>query len=266
MPIKPVTLQTLRKYKQENEKFAVLTSYDATFAHVVSSAGVEMILVGDSLGMILQGHDSTIPVTIDDIAYHTRCVAAGNQGAMIMADLPFGGAISTQETLEQSVQLMRAGAHIIKIEGGAWLVETFKEMKRCGIPVCAHLGLTPQYVNAFGGYKIQGKEKSQADVIFEGAVELDQAGADMLLLECVPSGLGTRITEAVEAPVIGIGAGPKTDAQVLVAHDMLNLTQGRKARFVQDFMTGYDDGVSGAITRYVHAVKTGEYPKPEHEY
>ncbi len=261
-----VTLTTLNKLKQTGEKIVCLTAYDATFAHLESQAGVEVILVGDSLGMVLQGQDSTLPVTVDDMAYHTRAVSRGNAGAFIMADLPFMTYATQDQAIASSAELMRAGAHMVKIEGGGWLAPTVTTLTRNGVPVCVHLGLTPQTVNVLGGYKVQGREAAQARALVEDAMALEAAGASMLLLECVPSALADEITRAVRVPVIGIGAGSGTDGQVLVVHDLLGLSiSGRLPRFVKNFMIGAPD-VQSAVKAYVEAVKRVEFPAAEHEF
>lgn len=254
-----ITLHTLTKLKQSGEKFSVLTAYDATFAHIISSVGVEMILVGDSLGMVLQGHDSTLPVTLDEMVYHTAAVARGNKGSMIMADLPFMSYATDEQCMQSAGKLMQAGAHIIKIEGGAWLDQSIRLLADRGVPVCAHLGLTPQAVNKLGGYRVQGKDSASAQQMIEDARHLEQAGASMLLLECVPSILGAEISRNVDIPVIGIGAGPDTDAQVLVMHDMLGITPGRRPRFSRNFMEGAKS-IEDAFRRYHTAVKDGSFP------
>ncbi|MEH6800404.1 MAG: 3-methyl-2-oxobutanoate hydroxymethyltransferase [Halopseudomonas sabulinigri] len=261
-----VNLTTLNKLKQNGEKIVCLTAYDATFAHVESVAGVEVILVGDSLGMVLQGHDSTLPVSVADMAYHTQAVKRGNRGALIMADLPFMAYATLHDALRNSAQLMQAGAHMVKLEGAGWLAENVSMLSRNGIPVCAHLGLTPQTVNILGGYKVQGREEAQAKALLDDAVALEAAGASMLLLECVPSTLACQITAAVSIPVIGIGAGSGTDGQVLVMHDLLGLSiSGRLPRFVKNFMIGQAD-IASAISAYVKAVKQVEFPAAEHEF
>ncbi|SFR83202.1 ketopantoate hydroxymethyltransferase [Marinobacter daqiaonensis] len=260
-----VTINTLRDYKEKGEAFAVLTAYDAAFAQVVSEAGVDAILIGDSLGMVLQGKDSTLPVTMDDICYHTRSVAAGNRGALIMADMPFMSYGTIPDALENAARLMRAGAHMVKLEGTDWMKDTITALSERGVPVCAHLGLTPQFVNKFGGYKVQGREEKQAELMIEHASELVAAGADVILLECVPAPLAARITQAVQAPVIGIGAGRDTDGQVLVLHDMLGIPEGRKAKFVKNFL---EEGgsIPGAIKAYVKAVRERTFPSEEHTF
>ena len=261
---KPVTLATLAKMKASGEKFTVLTTYDASFATLLSRCGVDVILVGDSLGMVLQGHDSTLPVSIDDMCYHVACVKRGNESTLIMADLPFMGTATIERCLDWSGRLMAAGAHMVKIEGGGWLADTIVALKRSGIPVCAHLGLTPQSVNAFGGYKVQGRDDAQAQAIIADARALEAAGADALLFECIPRALTGRIMAAVSIPVIGIGAAPECDGQVLVLHDILGVSPGKPARFVKNFLAGRTDGVAGAVCAYVAAVKSGEFPAAEH--
>lgn len=261
-----VTLTTLQGLKQSGEKIAMLTSYDATFAHTASLAGAEMLLIGDSLGMVLQGHDSTLPVTVEDMAYHTAAVKRGNKGALIVTDLPFESGTSLDQLLRDSVKVMQAGAHMVKLEGGAWLAEPIIRLAQLGIPVCAHLGLTPQAVNLFGGFKVQGRQEAQARQLRADAIALEQAGAAVLLLECVPSALAKEITEAVKIPVIGIGAGAGTDGQVLVMHDMLGLSlSGRSPKFVKNFLEGQPD-IQSAFAAYVKAVKDGTFPGPEHGF
>lgn len=260
-----VTLHTLAARKQAGEKFAVLTAYDATFAHQVSRAGIEMILVGDSLGMVLQGHDSTLPVSLDDMAYHTACVARGNQGAMIMADLPFMSYATPEQAMASSATLMSAGAQIVKLEGGSWLCETVSLLAERGIPVCAHLGLTPQAVNKLGGYRIQGRSQESALAMIEDARRLEAAGASLLLLECVPSVLAQEITLNANVPVIGIGAGPHTDAQVLVLQDILGITAGRTPRFVKNFLAE-SDSIEDALRLYGEQVRDGRFPTAEHGF
>lgn len=260
-----VTLTTLREQKRSGEKIAMLTCYDATFARAASAAGVEMLLVGDSLGMVLQGHSSTLPVSLDEMAYHTACVQRGNRGAMLVTDMPFMANATLEKTLHSAARLMQAGAQMVKLEGAAWLAESIEHLARHGVPVCAHLGLTPQSVNLFGGYKVQGRGEDQAQRMIDDAQALERAGAAMLLVECIPSELAARLTASVGIPVIGIGAGPSTDGQVLVLHDMLGLSLGRTPRFVRNFMAGQPD-IPAALAEYVRAVKQGEFPAPEHGF
>lgn len=261
-----VTLTTLQSLKQSGEKIAMLTCYDATFAQTACQAGVDVLLVGDSLGMVLQGHDSTLPVTVAEMAYHTASVKRGNQGALILADLPFMAYATIEQTLNNSAALMQAGAHMVKLEGAAWLAEPIRHLAERGVPVCAHLGLTPQAVNILGGYKVQGRQEAQARQMRADAMALEQAGAAMLLLECVPSELAAEITNAVGIPVIGIGAGSATDGQVLVLHDMLGLSlTGRVPKFVKNFMQGQPD-IHSALVAYVEAVKQVSFPGSEHGF
>lgn len=260
-----VTLQTLSAYKKTGEKFAVLTAYDASFAQLISEAGVEMLLVGDSLGMVLQGHETTLPVTVEQMVYHTQLVARGNQNAMVMADMPFMSYSSVETAMSNAALLMQAGANILKLEGGRWLVPTVAALAERGVPVCAHLGLTPQTVNQLGGYRVQGRDEQSAQQMIDDACALVEAGASVLLLECVPTHVAAALTRAVDVPVIGIGAGPDTDAQVLVLHDILNVTPGRKARFVKNYLAGAND-IQGAVSQFVAEVKQGQYPGPEHSF
>ncbi len=261
-----ITLTTLLKLKQRGEKIAMLTCYDATFAATACDAGVEILLIGDSLGMVLQGHDSTLPVTIDDMAYHTAAVKRGNKGALILSDLSFMSAATLEQTYASCAKLMQAGAHMVKLEGGAWLTETVSLLAERGIPSCVHMGLIPQSVNVFGGYKVQGRGEQQAQQMLDDALALEQAGTALLVLECVPSDLATRISQAVQIPVIGIGAGPGTDGQVLVLHDMLGLSlTGRTPKFVRNFMQG-QDSIADAISLYTRSVKDQSFPAAEHEF
>lgn len=261
-----VTLTTLQSLKQSGEKIAMLTCYDATFAQAACQAGVEVLLVGDSLGMVLQGHDSTLPVSVADMAYHTACVKRGNQGALILVDLPFMAYATSEQTLHNCATLMQAGAHMVKLEGAAWLAEPIRLLAERGVPVCAHLGLTPQAVNILGGYKVQGRQEAQARQMRADAMALEQAGAAMLLLECVPGELAAEISQAVKIPVIGIGAGNATDGQVLVLHDMLGLSlSGRTPKFVKNFMAG-QNSVQAALAAYVKAVKDLSFPAAEHGF
>ncbi|MGI9276155.1 MAG: 3-methyl-2-oxobutanoate hydroxymethyltransferase [Endozoicomonas sp.] len=260
-----ITLQTLAEMKESGEKFTCLTAYDSTFANLVSTQGVEVILAGDSLGMVSQGHGSTVPVTMDDMCYHTRCVARGANDALLMADLPFASYATEEQALANATRLMQAGAEIVKLEGESWLPPIVAKLRQQGIPVCAHLGLTPQSVHVLGGYKVQGRDTDRADLMIRAAIDLEAEGASTLLLECVPEGLAREITRAVKIPVIGIGAGADTDGQVLVIYDMLNLTAGRKPKFVKNFMaeTG---SAQEAVAAYVTAVKEGSFPAPEHSF
>jgi len=259
-----VTISTLNQMKKAGEKFVCITAYDATFARLVSEAGAETILVGDSLGMVLQGYDSTIPVTVDDMAYHTECVCRAAPHSLVIADMPFMSYTTPEQTMANATALMQAGAQMVKMEGGTWLSDSISMLVERGIPVCAHLGLTPQSVNAFGGFKVQGRTPKSAKSILSDAVEIKDAGASLLVLECIPSKLAADISRKLDIPVIGIGAGPGTDAQVLVMHDLLGLSE-HTARFVQNFMEG-QSSIQGALQAFVQAVKTGEYPQQEHSY
>ena len=259
-----ITLSTLNKMKADAEKFVCITAYDATFSRLISNAGAETILVGDSLGMVLQGHDSTIPVGIDDMAYHTECVLRGNPRSLVIADMPFMTYANSDQAMANATALMQAGAQMVKMEGGTWLSETISNLVERGIPVCAHLGLTPQSVNTFGGFKVQGRTPKEAKSILSNAVEIQDAGASLLVLECIPATLAADISAKLDIPVIGIGAGPGTDAQVLVMHDLLGLT-GHGARFVENFMTGQKT-IQDGLKAFVDAVKSGDYPREEHSY
>ncbi|MBO9688038.1 MAG: 3-methyl-2-oxobutanoate hydroxymethyltransferase [Mitsuaria chitosanitabida] len=263
---KPVTLQRLLDMHAAGEKIAMLTAYDATFAHAMEDAGVDSILIGDSLGNVVQGLQTTVPVTLDAMVYHTGCVARARQRAWIVADLPYGTYHeSPQVAWRNAMQLAQAGAHMIKLEGGGWTTETVRFLTERGIPVCAHLGLTPQTVTALSGYKVQGKDAESAAQIKSHARELVDAGAQMLLLEMVPAALAGELTRELGVPVIGIGAGAECSGQVLVMHDMLGVGGGRKPRFVRDFMQG-SASVGEAFARYVADVKSGAFPAPEHTY
>jgi len=257
---KPLTLHRLREMHTSGEKIAMLTCYDASFARVADEAGVDVLLVGDSLGMVLQGHASTVPVTLDEIGYHTRCVARGNRSAWLIGDLPFGSyQASKEEALRSAVALMQAGAQMVKLEGGGWTAATVDFLVQRGIPVCAHLGLTPQSVHALGGYRVQGRDEAAAATLRQHARELAEAGAAMLVLELVPSSLAREVTASLNIPVIGIGAGVGCSGQVLVLHDMLGVTRGKLPRFVRNFMQE-GGGVEEALRRYVAAVKDRSFP------
>lgn len=259
-----VTISTLDRMKAEGEKFVMITAYDATFARLVSEAGAETILVGDSLGMVLQGHNNTIPVTLESMVYHTSCVTRARPRSLVVADMPFMTYGTPEDTLRAGTELMQAGAQMIKLEGGTWLSDSIHKLVERGIPVCAHLGLTPQSVNVFGGYRVQGRTPKEAKSILADAVEIQDAGASLLVLECVPAHLAADISNKLDIPVIGIGAGAGTDAQVLVLHDLLGLTE-RVPKFVQNFMAS-EGSVQGALQAFVQAVKSGAYPTDEHTY
>ncbi|HZW59875.1 MAG TPA: 3-methyl-2-oxobutanoate hydroxymethyltransferase [Woeseiaceae bacterium] len=260
----PVNVGTLQKMKADGEAIACLTAYDASYALLVDRAGTDLVLVGDSLGMVVQGHDTTVPVTVEHITYHTRNVTRGLRRAFLVADMPFMSYTNPNQALENAVHLMQeGGAMMIKLEGGAGQIEIVEHLARHDIPVCAHLGLKPQSVHKIGGFKVQGRDPGTAKKMTETAVRLQDAGADIVLLECVPNELGQAVTAALEVPVIGIGAGPYVDGQILVLYDILDITQGRTPRFVKNFMAGHDAPLD-ALSAYVKAVKDGSYPAPEH--
>jgi 3-methyl-2-oxobutanoate hydroxymethyltransferase len=250
MPEPPVNVSTLLEMKQKGEPIACITAYDASYAALVDTAGADLVLVGDSLGMVIQGHDTTVPVTVDDIVYHSRTVARGLRRAFLVADMPFMSYTEPGMALDNAVRLMQeGGAMMVKLEGGDDQVEIVEHLARHDIPVCAHLGLKPQSVHKIGGFKVQGREPDKAKEMLASAQRLQNAGADIVLLECVPNEVGKMITDALDVPVIGIGAGPDVDGQILVLYDILDITQGRTPKFVKNFQAG---------------CKEGDYPAPEH--
>jgi 3-methyl-2-oxobutanoate hydroxymethyltransferase len=252
--------------RNKGEKIAVLTCYDSSFAALLEAQGVDILLVGDSLGMVLQGHESTLPVTLDDMVYHTTCVARGSKQAFILSDMPFGSfQVSPGKTFEHAERLMVAGAQMVKLEGGAHMVETVRFLTDRGIPVCGHIGLTPQSVNQLGGYRVQGKEHAAAQKMLADATALEKAGAGMMLLEAIPALLAAEITAALSVPTIGIGAGASCSGQVLVLHDMLDIYPGHKARFVKNYMHAATS-IADAVARFVREVKAGEFPAAEHGF
>jgi 3-methyl-2-oxobutanoate hydroxymethyltransferase len=261
-----VTIPKLQERARGGEKLVMLTCYDASFAALSEAAGVDMLLVGDSLGMVIQGHDSTLPVTLEQMEYHVRCVARASTQALVVADMTFG---SFQESREQafrsSARMIAAGAQMVKLEGGALMVETTRFLVERGIPVCAHIGLTPQSVHAFGGYRVQGKSEDAADRLVADARALEAAGAAFVLMEAMPAAVAKRVTESLSVPTIGIGAGVDVSGQVLVVYDMLDIYPGRKARFVRNFMQGAPS-VKAAIEAYVKAVKDRSFPAAEHTF
>ena len=264
MPEPPVNVSTLRRMKADGEPIACLTAYDASYALLVDIAGTDLVLVGDSLGMVIQGHDTTVPVTVDDIIYHTRTVARGLRRAFLVADMPFMSYTEPGQALDNAVRLMQeGGAMMVKLEGGDDQVQIVEHLARHDIPVCAHLGLRPQSVHKIGGFRVQGREQDQAREMLEAAGRLQDAGADIVLLECVPNEVGNAITEALDVPVIGIGAGPEVDGQILVLYDILDITQGRTPKFVQNFQQDHNSPLD-ALRAYVAAVKDRSYPAPEH--
>lgn len=260
------TLLHFKKLRESGERIVMLTCYDASFAGLCEQAGVEILLVGDSLGMVVQGHDSTLPVTMAEMEYHVRLVARGSQRALIVADLPFGSyQASPEQAFSNAARLMAAGAQVVKLEGGDVMLGTVRFLVERGIPVCGHLGLTPQAVHQLGGYRVQGRSEDAARRLLEDARAIEQAGAAMLVLEAVPAALAKELTAALSVPTIGIGAGADCSGQVLVLYDMLGIYPGRKARFVRNFMHD-GGGVADAVRRYVEAVKGGTFPAPEHAF
>ncbi|MTW11678.1 3-methyl-2-oxobutanoate hydroxymethyltransferase [Pseudoduganella eburnea] len=263
VPTKAVTIPSINALKAAGDKITMLTCYDASFASMMDSCGVEVLLIGDSLGMVCNGHQSTLPVTVQEVAYHTAAVARGAKNALILADMPFGSYATPESAFNNAVQLVQAGAHMVKIEGGAWVAETVRFLVERSIPVCAHLGLTPQSVHTLGGYKVQGKTVESAELLKQDALKLQAAGAAMVVLEAIPTALGKEVTDMLSMPTIGIGAGPDCSGQVLVMHDMLGVFPGRKARFVKNFMEG-QTSIQAAVSAYVDAVKGGTFPALEH--
>ena len=260
-----LNLKTFLEMKQRAEKISVLTAYDASFAQLFDQAGVEILLVGDSLGMVIQGHDSTRPVSLDDMLYHCRAVSGASQHSYIMVDMPYNTYQEPQQAVDNAQALIQSGAQMLKLEGGREQLRVIKALVSESIPVCGHLGLLPQSVTTPDGYKVQGRDEEDAKHILEDALLLEQAGVEMLLLECVPAELAKKVTQAASVPVIGIGAGVDCDAQVLVSYDMLGISGGHKAKFVHNFMQG-QESIEAAVQAYVKAVKDGSYPAAEHSY
>ncbi|EXU75675.1 3-methyl-2-oxobutanoate hydroxymethyltransferase [Erwinia mallotivora] len=263
--MKPTTVSTLRQWKKSGRKFASMTAYDYSFARLFADEGIQVLLVGDSLGMVVQGHDSTLPVTLADIVYHTQAVRRGAPHALLLADLPFMTYATAEQTFDSAAQLMRAGANMVKLEGGQWLADTVRQLTERAVPVCGHLGLTPQSVNIFGGYKVQGRESAAAETLLNDALALEAAGAQMVVLECVPVALAARITTALSIPVIGIGAGNMTDGQILVMHDAFGITGGHIPKFAKNFLSEAGD-MRAAVRQYVAEVEAGTYPDEEHSF
>jgi 3-methyl-2-oxobutanoate hydroxymethyltransferase len=262
--MKRISVTTLRELKQAGEKIVCLTAYDASFARQLDEAGVEVILVGDSLGNVIQGHGTTVPVTVSDMVYHSACVRRGVGRALVVTDMPFMSYASPAQALGNAARLMsEGGAEVVKLEGGAWLADTVRLLSERGIPVCAHLGLLPQSIHRLGGYRVQGRESAAAAEMREHARVLAEAGAVMLVLECVPRALAAAIRRDLAIPVIGIGAGADCDGQVLVLHDLLGM--GARPKFSRDFLAGAG-GIAAAVAHYVRAVKSGEFPAAEHGY
>uniref|UniRef100_UPI004047162E 3-methyl-2-oxobutanoate hydroxymethyltransferase n=1 Tax=Shewanella sp. TaxID=50422 RepID=UPI004047162E len=260
-----VTSSTLIKFKKEGKKFTALTAYDASFAGAFDSEGVDVLLVGDSLGMVLQGHDDTLPVTIADIAYHTACVKRGISRSLLIADMPFMSYSTPEQTMTNAALLMQAGANMVKVEGGHWLLESVKMLTERGIPVCAHLGLTPQSVHVFGGFKVQGRDAENAQRILDEAKAFQAAGAQLLVVECIPPQLAKAITQALTIPVIGIGAGADTDGQILVMHDVLGISSGYIPRFSKNYLKQTGE-IRSAIRAYIDEVANGTFPAEEHTF
>ena len=263
--MKPTTISLLQKCKLEKKRFATITAYDYSFAKLFADEGINVMLVGDSLGMTVQGHDSTLPVTVEDIAYHTRAVRRGAPNCLLLSDLPFMAYATPEQTFENAAIMMRAGANMVKIEGGLWLADTVRMLAERAVPVCGHLGLTPQSVNIFGGYKIQGRGEVAANQLLQDALALEKAGMQLLVLECVPVELARRVTEELTIPVIGIGAGNVTDGQILVMHDAFGITGGHIPKFAKDFLAEAGD-IRDAVRLYVKEVEEGLYPGIEHSY
>ena len=261
-----VTVRSLAKMKQAKEKIACLTAYDASFAQLLEKSGVDVVLVGDSLGMVIQGEETTLPVSVENMLYHTQCVAKGLNKTLLITDMPFLSFTSVEQAvLNAGLFMKQGGAHMVKLEGGVDQAETVSALNRNGIPVCAHLGLQPQYVHKLGGYRVQGKEEAAAEKMLVDALTLQQAGADLMLLECVPEILANEITRALDIPVIGIGAGAECDGQILVLYDILDISLGLRPKFSKNFMAPANS-IEGAIQQYVSAVKQGEFPAAEHVF
>ncbi len=258
-----ITTATLQKMKQNGEKISTITAYDASFAKLFDQAGIHAILIGDSLGMVLQGNDDTLPVDIEHMAYHTQCVKRGVEETLIISDMPFMSYATKEQAFANAAKLMQSGASMVKIEGGLWLVETIEGLVERGIPVCAHLGLTPQSVNVFGGFKVQGRNDNKAQEMIEHAKAVEAAGAQLLVLECIPASLGKAISQAVSIPTIGIGAGKDTDGQILVMHDALGISCSYMPKFSRNFLIDTGD-IKKAIELYIAEVSTGNFPGDDH--
>jgi 3-methyl-2-oxobutanoate hydroxymethyltransferase len=260
-----ISVSRLSKMKQDQIKITCITAYDASFAAIFDQAGIQVLLVGDSLGMVLQGHDSTLPVTVEHIAYHTAAVASTTKQALIIADLPFMSYATPEQAYNNAAVLMRAGANMVKLEGGTWLAESVTGLVERGIPVCGHLGLTPQSVNVFGGYKVQGRAEAQAEKLLKDALALQAAGIQLLVLECVPVDLAERVTNALDIPVIGIGAGTATDGQILVMHDAFGISAGFCPKFSKNFLIETGD-IRRAVLLYKEQVENKTFPGAEHSF
>ena len=263
---KTITNVDLINMKARQEKIVSLTAYDASFAHILDDAGVDMVLVGDSLGMVVQGQTSTVPVTIEEMAYHSKIVSRGLQRALLVTDMPFMSYPDPQMAVHNAAILMQEGyAQMVKLEGGQKVLDSVQHIVNQGIPVCGHLGLLPQSVNQLGGYRVQGKDQAQADIIVEDAKCLEQAGASAIVVECVPAALGKRISASIDIPVIGIGAGVDCDGQVLVSYDMLDITYGKRPKYSKDFMAD-PHNISDAVKQYLIAVKEKQFPADKHSF
>ncbi|WP_429182006.1 3-methyl-2-oxobutanoate hydroxymethyltransferase [Aeromonas salmonicida] len=260
-----ITTASLLKMKQDGQKITAITAYDASFAKLFDDEGAHVLLIGDSLGMVLQGGQDTLAVSVDEMVYHTRCVTRGASNALIIADMPFMSYATPEQTYQTAARLMAAGARMVKMEGGDWLCDSIRHLTRNGVPVCGHLGLTPQSVHVFGGFKVQGRDEYQAQEIYRQALCLQEAGIQLLVLECVPVALAERITKALRIPVIGIGAGPATDGQILVMHDAFGITSGYVPKFTKNFLAEAGD-MHAAIRLYVQQVSEGTFPGPEHSF
>ncbi|MEP1447970.1 MAG: 3-methyl-2-oxobutanoate hydroxymethyltransferase [Paraglaciecola sp.] len=263
--MKKVTTSTLLKMKQENTKITALTAYDASFAKLFDEQGIEVLLIGDSLGMVLKGDDDTLSVTLEEVSYHTRSVKKGVERAFVVADMPFMSYSTPEEAYLNAAQLMRAGASMVKLEGGSWLLDTIKGLTERSVPVCGHLGLTPQSVHVFGGFKVQGRDDLQAENILEQAKQLEQAGIQLLVLECIPSDLADKISQSLSIPVIGIGAGPQTDGQILVMHDMFGISANYMPKFSKNYLQHSND-MREAVSQYIQEVQDGSFPSDEHSF
>ncbi|MBY0266095.1 MAG: 3-methyl-2-oxobutanoate hydroxymethyltransferase [Burkholderiales bacterium] len=261
------TLSNLHKMMRDGQKITMLTAYDASFAALLDAAGIDTLLIGDSLGNVLQGHESTLPVTLRDMVYHTACVARGAKRAFIIGDMPFGTfQVSPQEAFRNAAEIMAAGAQMVKIEGGRPMLETITFLTERGIPVCGHLGLTPQSVHQLGGYRVQGREEDAAQRLLDDARVLEQAGAGMIVLEAIPAALASQVTAAAGVPTIGIGAGADCHGQVLVLHDMLDVYPGKKAKFVKNYMKAAAGSIQDAVALYISEVQSGKFPGKEHSF
>jgi len=263
--MKYTSISHIEKLKASGEKFSCLTAYDATFASLMSDIGIDAILVGDSLGNVIQGQKTTVPVTLEQMEYHIECVSRGNEHCLIIGDMPYMTYSTPEEAYDTARRVMQAGAQMVKLEGGAWLLDTIQGLTERGIPVCAHLGLTPQSVDALGGFKVQGRDEESAQQLVEDAKNLEQAGARMLVLECVPCELAQKVTQVLDIPVMGIGAGIEVDGQVLVLHDMLGISPFQ-AKFVRNFMADAKGNIKDAIELYHNEVKAKNFPAPEHTF